>query len=115
MTTPLKVATRVSHDAALIPVIGDLLYSNRAMLGAAIDVALGSGIQDIEIDLTNCHRIDSAGMGALVSASKKAREHGSRIRLVGLQEDLHETLRQTRLDTLFDWPESPADSPESGR
>lgn len=115
MTRPFAVAARVEHDAALIPVIGELLYSNRALLGNAIDVALGAGVQAIEIDLTECPRVDSSGLGALVSASKKARDHGVRIRLTGLQEDLRETFRQTRLDTLFDWPDSPGDSPESDR
>lgn len=113
MTTPLSATAAVTHDAALIPVIGELLYSNRFVLAAAVDVALGAGVQAIDIDLTQCPAIDSAGIGVLVSASKKARDLGCRIRLVGLDADLRQTFVQTQLATLFDWPDSPASSPDA--
>lgn len=110
--TPIHGSTHVKHDGAILPVIGDLVYSNRAIFAAAVDVALGAGVSEITVDLTQCPKIDSSGMGALVSAAKKGREHACRIQLVGLPQDLRDVFTSTGLESLFDWPESSGESPD---
>ena len=52
--------------------------------------------------------IDSSGLGALVSLSKKVREQGGELRLAGLNDDLRSLFELTKLDTLF----AIADTPE---
>jgi len=60
------------------------------------------------IDFTSTGYIDSSGLGALVSLSKKLRDAGGDLRLAGLNEDLRTLFELTKLDTLF----SIADSAE---
>ena len=45
--------------------------------------------------------IDSSGLGALVTISKKVRESGGELRLAGLNSDLQSLFELTKLDTLF--------------
>ena len=53
------------------------------------------------IDFARTGYIDSSGLGALVSISKKVREQGGELRLSGLNEDLRSLFELTKLDTLF--------------
>jgi anti-sigma B factor antagonist len=53
------------------------------------------------IDCTQTGYIDSSGLGALVSLSKKVREQGGELRIAGLNEDLRALFELTKLDTLF--------------
>jgi anti-sigma B factor antagonist len=46
-------------------------------------------------------------LGALVSISKKVREHGGELRLAGLNEDLRSLFELTKLDTLFAITDTP--------
>lgn len=108
--TAISTELTLRGDEVLLVVTGEIVQSSRAIFAAQVDVALASGPQKIAISLLGCPRIDSSGMGALVSTAKKAKDHGCRIRLLGLQEDLRDVLRSTRVDTLFDWPETAAES-----
>jgi anti-sigma B factor antagonist len=53
------------------------------------------------VDFSKTGYIDSSGLGALVSISKKVREQGGDLRLSGLNEDLRSLFELTKLDTLF--------------
>ncbi len=53
------------------------------------------------IDFAVTGYIDSSGLGALVSLSKKIREAGGDLRLSGLNDDLRTLFELTKLDTLF--------------
>ena len=84
--------------------------------GRAIDRALnvelvGRALEDGErkflIDFSRTGYIDSSGLGALVSVSKKVREDGGQLRLAGLNEDLRSLFELTKLDTLFAISETP--------
>jgi anti-sigma B factor antagonist len=53
------------------------------------------------IDFGQTGYIDSAGLGVLVSLSKKLRERGGEMRLANLNDDLRTLFVLTKLDTLF--------------
>ena len=59
------------------------------------------------IDFSRTGYIDSSGLGALVSISKKIREAGGELRLSGLNDDLRSLFELTKLDTLFAIAETP--------
>jgi anti-sigma B factor antagonist len=63
--------------------------------------SLDRGDRKFLLDFAKTAYVDSSGLGALVSISKKVREVGGDLRLAGLNEDLRALFELTKLDTLF--------------
>jgi anti-sigma B factor antagonist len=94
-------ATKDANGVYLIRVEGQLIVGNRQELKQAVAEALEHGERKFVIDFSRTGYIDSSGLGALVSISKKVREQGGELRLSGLNEDLRSLFELTKLDTLF--------------
>jgi anti-sigma B factor antagonist len=80
---------------------------NRQELKDLVQAALDRGDRRLLINFSRTGYIDSSGLGALVSISKKIREAGGELRLSGLNEDLRSLFELTKLDTLFAIAETP--------
>lgn len=85
----------------IVEVEGQLIVGNRQELKSTIQQALDNGERKLLVDFAKTGYIDSSGLGALVSISKKVREQGGELRLSGLNEDLRSLFELTKLDTLF--------------
>ena len=85
----------------VIHVDGQLIVGNRQELKEMISASLENGERKFLLDFAKAGYIDSSGLGALVSISKKVREGGGELRLSGLNEDLRTLFELTKLDTLF--------------
>lgn len=85
----------------VVQVEGQLIVGNRQELKELVARALEDGERKFLVDFTRTGYIDSSGLGALVSISKKVREEGGHLRLAGLNEDLRSLFELTKLDTLF--------------
>ena len=85
----------------VLGVDGQLIVGNRHELKQKALEALEDGERKFLIDFTSTGYIDSSGLGVLVSMSKKIREAGGELRLVGLNEDLRTLFELTKLDSLF--------------
>jgi anti-sigma B factor antagonist len=94
-------ATKHESGVYVIRVEGQLIVGNRQELKTAVQEALEHGEQRFVIDFSRTGYIDSSGLGALVSISKRVREQGGELRLSGLNEDLRSLFELTKLDTLF--------------
>jgi anti-sigma B factor antagonist len=92
---------------AVVQVEGQLIVGNRQELKELVQAALDGGERRILIDFSRTGYIDSSGLGALVSVSRKIREAGGELRLSGLNEDLRSLFELTKLDTLFAIAETP--------
>ena len=92
---------------AVVQVEGQLIVGNRQELKDLVQAALDRGDRRLLIDFSRTGYIDSSGLGALVSMSKKIREAGGELRLSGLNEDLRSLFELTKLDTLFAIAETP--------
>jgi anti-sigma B factor antagonist len=92
---------------AVVQVEGQLVVGNRQELKELVQAALDKGERRILIDFSRTGYIDSSGLGALVSMSRKIREAGGELRLSGLNEDLRSLFELTKLDTLFAIAETP--------
>ena len=101
--TTQKEATGV----LVVRVEGQLIVGNRQELKNVIQEAVDHGERKFLIDFSHTSYIDSSGLGALVSMSKKVREHGGELRLAGLNEDLRSLFELTKLDTLFAIADTP--------
>lgn len=88
-------------DVTVVRVEGQLIVGNRQELKGLIQEALDAGARKFLVDCTNTGYIDSSGLGALVTISKKVRELGGELRLAGLNDDLRSLFELTKLDSLF--------------
>jgi anti-sigma B factor antagonist len=99
--------TKDASGVAVLQVEGQLIVGNRQELKELVQAALDKGDRRLLIDFSRTGYIDSSGLGALVSISKKIREAGGELRLSGLNEDLRSLFELTKLDTLFAIAETP--------
>jgi anti-sigma B factor antagonist len=99
--------TKDRAGVTVVQVDGQLIVGNRHELKDLIQSALDKGDRRLLIDFSSTGYIDSSGLGALVSISKRIREAGGELRLAGLNEDLRSLFELTKLDTLFTISETP--------
>jgi anti-sigma B factor antagonist len=90
-----------SEGVVVVRVEGQLIVGNRTELKELVQRALDGGARKFLLDFSKTGYIDSSGLGALVSISKKVREEGGELRLAGLNDDLRSLFELTKLDTLF--------------
>jgi anti-sigma B factor antagonist len=90
-----------ARGVVIIGVDGQLIVGNRHELKQKVMDAVEAGERKVLIDFTETGYIDSSGLGALVSLSKKLRDTGGELRLAGLNEDLRTLFELTKLDSLF--------------
>jgi anti-sigma B factor antagonist len=90
-----------TDDVLIVTVDGQLVVTNRQEFKHAILDAVEQGAKLVVVDFTTSGYIDSSGLGAVVSLSRRLREAGGDLRLLGLNEDLRTLFELTRLDALF--------------
>lgn len=100
-------------DNLVVTVDGQLVVTNRQEFKQAILDAVEQGARLVVIDFSGAGYIDSSGLGALVSLSKRIRDSGGDLRLAGLNEDLRTLFDLTRLDALFPLYATRADALEA--
>jgi anti-sigma B factor antagonist len=99
--------TKGRGGVTVVEVDGQLIVGNRHELKDMIQAALDRGERKLLIDFSRTGYIDSSGLGALVSISKRIREATGELRLAGLNDDLRSLFELTKLDTLFTITETP--------
>jgi anti-sigma B factor antagonist len=97
----MSFTTEQTADALIVTVDGQLVVTNRQEFKQAILDAVEQGTRLVVVDFSQSGYIDSSGLGALVSLSRRLREAGGDLRLVGLNDDLRTLFELTRLDALF--------------
>jgi anti-sigma B factor antagonist len=97
----MSVRSRREGESVTVSVEGQLIAGNRQQLRDAVSSEIDTGARNFVIDFADTGYIDSAGLGALVSLSKKIREATGSLRLTNLNDDLRTLFELTRLDTLF--------------
>jgi anti-sigma B factor antagonist len=99
--------TKGRGGVTVVEVDGQLIVGNRHELKDMIQAALDRGERKLLVDFSRTGYIDSSGLGALVSVSKRIREATGELRLAGLNDDLRSLFELTKLDTLFTITETP--------
>jgi len=91
----------MSEDVTIIDVEECLIVGNRQKLKKIILDELDKGKRKFVVDFSESLYVDSSGLGALLSISKKIHEQGGELMLVSLNGDLRALFELTKLDTLF--------------
>lgn len=97
----MGLTTTTNGDITVIRVDGQLTVGNRQDLKTTVQHATDEGARKFLLDCSATGYIDSSGLGALVTISKRVREAGGQVRLAGLNDDLRSLFELTKLDTLF--------------
>ena len=93
--------SRQANGILVIRNDGQLIVGNRHELKDLIQSALAAGDRKFLLDFSHTGYIDSSGLGALVTIARQ-------VRLAGLNDDLRSLFELTKLDTLFQIAETPA-------
>lgn len=109
-TRPLTFEERLVGDVVILDLHGILRAGNGdEKLGAAMARLLESGATRLVLNLSDVPSVDSAGLGILVAAYKRARGSGGSVVLLNPTAELRELISVYAL-TFFDVYESESDA-----
>jgi anti-sigma B factor antagonist len=98
-----KVTTRQLDGAIVADLVGKIsLGEGTALLRDTIRQLSEQGNHFILLNLAGVDFIDSAGLGELVRTHATIRSHGGNLKLVNPSRTVHDLLRITKLDRVFD-------------
>lgn len=86
-----------SHEVAVVSLTGDLDTASAPQLKTMLEDLLGRGETRLVVDLFGVAYIDSAGLGELVRAMKRARECAGDLRVCALRDHVLRIFEMTRL------------------
>ena len=89
------------EPTTLVPVRGEVTFSNVREFDAALDRAFEDGARNLVIDLTEVTFIDSSGLSSLLTASARARKLGGIVALVLAQGEPPSIFRFRGVDRLL--------------
>ena len=98
----LKVTTSAQNNVQIISPKGEVDVFTAEKLKAALhDSEASCGPHDLIVDLSAVTFLDSTGIGVLVGALRRRREHDAALHLVSAQDSILKILSITNLDTVF--------------
>lgn len=97
----MKSSVDVQNGVTLVTVYGDLDVSDAVSLREALEQAQGTGERTVLLDLSEVGFIDSAGIGLLVTAQRRATGSGGQFALAALTPTVARVLQLTRTDRML--------------
>jgi anti-anti-sigma factor len=88
-------------DVLTLRLIGDLDSAAAPEFQSHLQTCRASDYNEILIDCRDLRYISSLGLGAFVALHSRVCRHGGVVKLAGMQEQVGEVFRTTRLDSLF--------------
>lgn len=89
----MKIDTKNDNGVAVVEISGKLIIGRGDVaLRAALKELMDAGERRILFDMTGVSYMDSAGLGAVVACSRKARERGGLLKVVTLPDGKAHTL-----------------------
>ena len=99
----MKISKREVGDVTVLELKGKVtIGSGDVQLRDSIDETLNSGNRKILVDLGGVSKMDSSGLGELVSAHNTVNQQGGRIALANLPSKLYDVLGATRIISVID-------------
>ena len=103
MAKRMRIVERRVGDVTILQLIGRLeLEDGDAMLRDAVNALVAAGHVKIVLDLKEVTRLDSAGIGMLVSKLLTARRGGGNLRLLNPTARTSHLMEITKLTTIFE-------------
>ena len=92
-----------SHkNVTVLRYLGDMLLPDVPQFSRQLEAhLLAPGIKQVILDLSHVDKVDSSGLGVLVSASTKSRGHGRRLVLLTPAPHVAELLKKVEIEGFF--------------
>ena len=98
----MHLTEKVYEDVAIVHLRGDLLDENDdAAIQQKINSLATDDIKKVVFDLGMVNRINSKGLGILISAIDTMHKNGGELRLARIDKNLHNLLTITNLIRIF--------------
>jgi anti-sigma B factor antagonist len=99
----LELQERELEGASVIDVIGELtIGSSRELLLEKVRKQIEAGRRLLLINLSQCRRVDSAGLGELVTCLVTATRHDAAMRLANVPQPIRGLMKMTNLLNAFE-------------
>jgi len=95
----ISVATREEAGRSVLAVKGEVDVHTAPELDAALTQVVEAGSYKIIVDLSAVDFLDSTGLGVLVKALKRVREHDGSLAVITTTDRISKVFRITGLDT----------------
>ncbi len=92
---------QAAGDKVELALAGEIDLDSAAVLREGLNDCFEAGHRCLVLDMSDVTFCDSSGLGALVAALKRAREHGGWIRLRGLRPHVAKLFEITGLTQMF--------------
>jgi anti-sigma B factor antagonist len=97
----MEIKSRRIGTSLVLDVAGQVKGGDAADLRATIKRLQEQGETDLLIDLQSVGFIDSSGVGMLIHCLQELRAQGGDLRLLKLNEDIHDLFEMVAIDRLF--------------
>ena len=97
----LTVDSREVGDRTVVAVGGEVDVYTAPVLDDSLSALISSGRVSLVVDLTAVDFLDSTGLGVLVKALKRAREHDGSLDVVATADRIRKVFRITGLDAVM--------------
>ncbi len=100
----MKIKTQMIDDVAVLRLSGKLMGGPPASteIKETIYKLLDDGVKKFVIDLEEVTRMNSSGLGILISALTSVKNRGGELKLASLNENMNAIMVMTKLNTIFD-------------
>lgn len=97
----LDIQQQMSGDLCELTLTGEIDVYTAPSLKKELVAIIEGGCSNVIVDLEGVAFIDSSGLGVLVSALRRAREHDGSVRIVCSRDGVLKIFRITGLDKVF--------------
>jgi len=97
----MRVDNRDENGKIRIIIIGEIDISTAPDFKTRLYEVIGDGTKDIELVCDGLSYIDSTGLGILVGALKRVKNHQNNVYIYQLRENIKKLFRITGLDKVF--------------
>lgn len=98
---PLEINTRTEGNATVVTVSGHIAGFEAEVLSAPFVELIEAKALLVIVDLAGVELITSDGLGVLIRSRKAVAEYGGRLVLCGLEGNVLDVFKMTRLDKVF--------------
>jgi anti-sigma B factor antagonist len=102
-TSKLELPERELGGAVVIDVVGELTVGNsHELLLEKVRKQIEAGHRLVLVNLSQCRRVDSAGLGELVTCLVTATRHDATLRLTNIPQPIRGLMKMTNLLKAFE-------------
>jgi anti-sigma B factor antagonist len=110
----LELTRRDIQGGLVIDIVGELTVGSKNSLVSSVREQLSPEVRLLLLNLERCTRVDSSGLGELVTCLVAATRQGVRLLLVGVPQQIQGLMKITNLLQIFEIHDTESSALEAG-